>query len=284
MVATVTFAGIPLDVAPYHIETAEGLSGSPEIRRYEYPRAGRNGVMVSPSLTSGRTFAFTIRVNHPTPATYHAAMVTLMDAIAEAFNAPADTVALTFNLPGAAIGGTDVGAWVHPVRWTATTDTLYHKGAGLVALELFAGDPLVYSVAETSTVISLAVSGGGFTFPEVFPLIFAGGGSSGTANIVNAGNAPSPPRFRIDGPVTDPRIRSDTADKDLLFDLTVDSGDWVDINVQNRSVLLNGTASRYSALIEAEWFDLAPGSNTIRFSGSSAGAPTLTVYSRSAWL
>lgn len=276
--ASITFAGLSLDVAPYHVDTLEGLVGSPDVRRYEQPRAARGGVMTSPPLYSGRTVTIGVNVNHTTQASFVTALDDLVDALAEAF-AAADDSELGYDL-----GGPQTALFCRPVRWQATTDTVYHHGLSRVVFELFAADPLRYSDPETATTVPIAASGGGFVFPLVFPLVFAGGGSSGTATIVNAGNAAAPLRFRINGPVTGPTIHSDATDSDLTLDLTVGSGEWVDIDTKERSVLLNGTASRYNTLTAVEWFDLIPGSNTIRFSGASGGAPTLDVYSRSAWL
>lgn len=276
--ASITFAGLSLDVAPYHVDTLDGLVAAPDVRRYENPRVARGGVMASPPLYSGRTVTIGVNVDHTTQATFVAALDALVNALAEAFG-DTDDSELTYDL-----GGPQKLLFVRPVKWQATTDTLYHRGLSRVVFELFAADPLRYSNPETATTIPLAASGGGFVFPLVFPLVFAGGGASGTATITNAGNAPSPLRFRINGPVTGPTIHSDAADADLTLNMTIDSGQWVDIDVKERSVLLNGTASRYNLLTAAEWFDLLPGSNTIHFVGASGGAPTLFVYSRSAWL
>jgi hypothetical protein len=69
----------------------------------------------------------------------------------------------------------------------------------------------------------------------------------------------------------------------LLFNITLAAGDFLVVDSGARSVLLGGTASRYSTLAQPNWFDLSPlTSNTIRFNAAS-GAGTLTFSYRNAW-
>jgi phage-related protein len=69
----------------------------------------------------------------------------------------------------------------------------------------------------------------------------------------------------------------------LAFNITIAAGDYLLVDSNARTVLLNGTASRYSTLVQPNWFDLSPlTSNTIRFNGAS-GAGTMTFSYRNAW-
>lgn len=153
-------------------------------------------------------------------------------------------------------------------------------------MELIATDPLIYSDTLSSGMTTLEVATvSGLTWPLSWPLSWGGSTQSGTINATNNGNTATPVVIRIDGPVTDPTIENVTTGSELSLSITVETGDFLLIDSGQRSVLLNGTASRYSTLDPGStWFDLEPGLNTIRFAGASSTAGTLSITWRSAWL
>lgn len=116
-----------------------------------------------------------------------------------------------------------------------------------------------------------------------FNLDFGGGQVPTGGVVVNAGNRPTPAVFTIAGPIDNPIIANDTLSKTLAFQISLSASETLVIDTINKTVLLNGVTNRRSTLIAPTWFLLAPGGNFIRFGGSSAGAPTLTVQYRSAW-
>ena len=74
--------------------------------------------------------------------------------------------------------------------------------------------------------------------------------------------------IRISGPVDGPRLRNETTGHELALDITLVSGEWVDLDSKNRTVLLQGTANRYSTLTTPEWWELQPGANQLRFTAA----------------
>jgi hypothetical protein len=280
MSATIAYNGVDLDTAPYSIESVEGLIGGDDLRSHDLLYVDRSGVIPGRDLKGGKTIVLTVNVVADDDAEFNTAVM----ALQAAFAYPADTeLPLTFTLPGMA-DETAVQINARPRRMAIPYQTGWQTGRYVQAVvELFASDGAKYSASESSTTIGLAAVVGGFVFPVVFPLVF-GGGTLGIATVTNAGNIPTAPRFRIDGPVTNPEIRSETAEREIALDLDVAGGDYLIIDTATRSVLLNGTASRYSSLTAAEWFDLQPGANEIRFTGTSAATPTATITYRSAWL
>lgn len=279
--ATIAYNGLSLDTAPYSIAGAEGLIGGDDVRNTDLPYLDRSGVIPGRDLKGGKTVTLTIDVYADSDAAFNTAVANLQTA----FVYPTDVeLPLTFTIPGLA-GGNSAQINMRPRRIALPYASGWKSGRyGQAVVELFASDGAKVSAAETTSTIGLAASSGGFSFPVTFPLVFSGGGSLGIVTVTNSGNIPSHPRFRIDGPVTNPKIRSETAGRELEFGMSVDTGEFLVVDVAARSVLLGGTASRYSTMTAAEWFDLTPGSNEIRFTGSSAGSPTLSIYSRSAWL
>lgn len=160
-------------------------------------------------------------------------------------------------------------------------------------LALIAASPFFYSDDEWSiSTTALTTSGGDFgPFPISMPPEinfgdFSGGGAT-TAH--NAGNAPTYPRVRIFGPVSGPTLRNTTTGKLItLPGLVISTGDFVEIDMQRETVLLN--ASEENSVIgkldaaTSDFWPLEPGDNGVKLSGSSFEATTLvTLYWRDAF-
>lgn len=152
---------------------------------------------------------------------------------------------------------------------------------------LVCADAEVVAAAEQSLVIVSGATGFlGFTSPIMSPLasVIASGGG---AFAVNSGTAPSFPRLRIDGPITNPRVLNNTTGEELrlIYDLAV--AEWLEVDMKRRTVLLGGTANRYSAVEfpASVWWALQPGNNDIRLNATAAsGGAQVTVYWRHAWI
>ena len=256
-----------------------GLDDLPSFRTSDTDRPQDHGMYAGKDYLSGRVVELDLRITAASDAAFRSTIQALNDATVIA----AAEGILTFQLPGMASNRI---LFVRPRKRSLPQDWDYaaaRKGNG--ALQFFATDPRIYDATQSSSSTAAATSGGGRTYNRTYNLTYAAGGAGGTINATNAGNFPTRPTVRIDGPVTDPRIENVTAGKYLQFSgLTLASGEWLDIDFQNRTVLLNGTASRYNYLTSTSSFwELGPGNNQIYFtSGSATG--TLTLTYRSAWL
>lgn len=280
MTATVEFNGLSLDVDPYHLEVVEGLLSSPEIRTADLARVARDGMVAGVDRYSGRTVTMTVNISAADQTTFAAAVA----AFSLAFTAPqADDSPLTFTIPGVA-GSAAARLNVRPRKVALPIGVEYFAGVGRAAVELFASDPLIYSNAETTATLNLAQAPGGMTFDLVFDLIFGGGGSFGSATLTNSGTATAPVVIRINGPVTNPTVRNVTTGQSLTLTATLASGDYIDVDTAARTVLLNGTADRYSYLTTPQWWGIQPGANEIRYFADVTTASTATVTFRSAWV
>lgn len=106
---------------------------------------------------------------------------------------------------------------------------------------------------------------------------------TGVLSIVNAGNAPAPAVVRIDGPAQRPVIRHEEQGLELLFDLILDAGQWLEVDLDKHTVMLNGQASR-RGLMRGRWPAIVPGTNTISWSSLTADpSAAMTVSWRDAW-
>jgi hypothetical protein len=140
---------------------------------------------------------------------------------------------------------------------------------------------------EQSVVITAGAAAGetGIAHPITNP-ISTSLNATGQQFVVNQGDAPTWPRFRIDGPITNPQVLNNTTGDLLALATTVNVGDYLDIYPELGRILLNGTADRYSALdfAQSEWWQIQPGSNDVRLLASSFSSPAaVTVYFRHAY-
>jgi hypothetical protein len=103
----------------------------------------------------------------------------------------------------------------------------------------------------------------------------------------NLGDAATWPRFRVDGPITNPEILSQTTGQRIRLVYTLNAGEWLDVYPQRGAILLGGSADRYGALDfdVSDWWLLQPGLNDVRLLAAAYTVPgaKLTVYWRHAW-
>lgn len=167
----------------------------------------------------------------------------------------------------------------------------YMRGAAQsFMVQIRCSDPRRYTDVASTGETSDVATGGGMTFPASFPLSFGSSATGGTVSITNEGTIEAPAVLRVDGPVTNPEISAVTLDKVIAFDgLTVASGEYIEIDLQERTVFYNGdpTASRYGFIDHAvsEWFLIPVGTSTYQLTGSSISDPAaLTITYRNAYL
>jgi hypothetical protein len=157
-----------------------------------------------------------------------------------------------------------------------------------LSLRYYCPDPRIYGLVLNSEQAAPSVASGGLVAPLVAPFVFSSSGTPGTIDATNDGRAEAFPTLRLDatgGTLTNPSIEHVESGKILTFTGVVPSGEYLLINTSTKTVLLNGTASRYVWLDDSEqWFSLAPGTNTLRFTGTSSGSPTLTATWYDAWI
>ena len=149
-------------------------------------------------------------------------------------------------------------------------------------------DPTVYSQAEN--VQAVAAAGalvGGFASPMSSPLT-SGAPPAGAMVVNNAGDAAAWPTIRLDGPMTNPVVTFVESGGVIALSYDLLAGEYllIDTNPRRRSILLNGSANRYSALrfAASRWAPLLPGNNNVRLGLDAYSAPAaLELRWRHAW-
>lgn len=154
---------------------------------------------------------------------------------------------------------------------------------------MVAADPRIYSYALNGLEVTAAAAGAtsGRAFPEGYNIDYGPSAPNGQVLVTNAGNATSYPLLTVTGPGSNPTISNLTTGQAISLIYTLGVGDTLTIDTLNRTVILNGTTSRYGSVdfLNTSWWGVAPGVNDIRiaFTGFSTGAK-LRVDWRDAWL
>lgn len=164
---------------------------------------------------------------------------------------------------------------------TPVTDTLASWSLALVAV-----DPRKYG-EQIIVSTGLPATSGGLTWPATWPIAWNSSSVSGVASINNPGNIAAPITIRIDGPCTSPQIRHDGLGAELLFASNYDlpSGSYLLIDMERRTVLEGGTASRNQWITDRGWFGLEPGDNDLIFDAATYNATArMTVTTAPAYL
>jgi hypothetical protein len=261
----------------YGLDDFAGLDDLPDSRTSDTPRPSDHGLFAGTDFAAGRTVDLTVKVEAASAALFRSALDSLIDVTDLQ---PAE-LPLTFRLPGMTANRR---INVRPRRRAVMPAKGLYGKITRVALQFFATDPRVYADDETVLSTSAATTGGGRTYNRVYDLTYAAGGTGGSIAALNAGTFPTRPTLKITGPATTPRVENVEAGAFLAFNLTLAAGEFLVVDLAARTVLLGGTASRYSTLaIGSSWWQLPPGTSTIRFS-SADSAGTLELRYRSAWL
>lgn len=265
---------------PYALVLAEGFVDLPGVRSSDRQVLRRHGLHPGDDFLLGREVTLTFEVYADTDAD----LATYVAAFQDAFRPGRSEAPLVFQFPGVA-GGNKARVNVRHRGLAAPVNLEWHYRIPRLVARLAATDPRVYANAETSASTSLPSAGGGLNFDAVADFTFGAVSTGGTITAENAGTFGTPVTFRIDGPATDPRVENLTTGESLGLDVTVADGDYLVIDTAARTVLLNGTASRYSSLVSgSSFFDLEPGENELTFRAATTTTATLTAAWRSAWV
>lgn len=146
-------------------------------------------------------------------------------------------------------------------------------------------DPRGYTQSLlTSTGGTLATSGGDI-FPDTFPDTFDPA-SGGTAPVNNIGTRPTPPIIRAYGYATSAQIVLVETGERIALTGVIAPGDYLEIDVAQRTVKLNGTSSAQGQVDSAAttWFELPRGTSTVQmFAGANDSVTRCDVLYRPAY-
>lgn len=108
--------------------------------------------------------------------------------------------------------------------------------------------------------------------------------NSDTKNVTNAGNEFTCPSFKLTGAGTYWTITNNTTGKSFSIQRTISGTDYIEVSVQNRTVLLNGITSVFGDFT-GDFFCLDPGINSITTSVTGGdGTTAIHVYHRDSYI
>lgn len=276
MISTITFTPAGGSAITLHAVTigskrvvtrAEGLQGSPPIREVKVVKGQQSGAYIRSKFVDARMITLEGEIIGSSIEDSFDEFDTVSKALLSSVSTPG-LLQWTRDTAGQALQSTCQLASLSPLVLTDGGNMLQYQAS------FVAGDPRVYDQTETTntgTTITVPATGGTVTFN-------------------NTGSIPTPPIIRIHGGITAPFVRKGTVASSigagLVFTGTVAGGDFLEIDVQNRTVKLNGTTNALSSLTAAssDFFELPTGTSTVCMTGSAiSGSPRVDLIYRSAW-
>lgn len=146
----------------------------------------------------------------------------------------------------------------------------YQKGNAVFSnfrIEFVAPYPFLLSSTSTDTQLT-PYTGGGGAIPSAIPFSLGTGGS-GAETINNAGNGTEYPTIKIYGSIENPSIQNTTTSKQFSLAYTLStSGDYIEIDTYNQTVLLNGVTN-IRQYLSGDFITLEAGNNSIKLTSAN---------------
>lgn len=255
------------------ITQLDGWADLPDMRSGDQYRPMRHGLYAGADLLGGRTITLTLMVGGTGTASGAYALYSAFEAATVVQSAEA---ALIFQMPGR--GAEQVMA--RPRRRAHTIDVNATIGIDYLTIEFVATDPRIYSTTLQSLSTASSTITGGLAFNAVAPFVFGTAGTGGGISATNAGSIEAPYTLTFTGPLSAPQFACAAQAKTLTITNALAAGETLVLNSDNKTVLLNGTASRYSWLGPlSQWPQILPGSNSFQFSDALTGTAALSFRS-----
>lgn len=260
----------------------DGVDDMPPIRSTDAVRSGEHGAFLGLDLLNERTVTLEL-ILLPfdlTPANATARYDQLIQLVAQAFAPQAVDLPLVFSNGTRQIN-------CRPKKRAIPRELQRQSFSGVATIELAAVDPRIYDANQQNLTARLPTSSGlGTGFPIAFNLGFGGAVTGGYITVVNSGNFPTRPVITLQGPADNPQVTNLTTGQFIKLNLSLGVTDFIKLDLDVHSILLNGTASRRSAMsATSQWWELAPGTTQLRWTSDNYyPAALMTVQFRSAWI
>jgi len=137
----------------------------------------------------------------------------------------------------------------------------------IFTINLLAIDPHIYSQEELTETVYIPSAVGGRVYVKVYPKTYGTIQTGGKITCTNNGNYSVIPIVKMYGPLSSPKIRNNNdSAKEILVNLVVADGDYLEVDFEEKTIMLNSFSSRYNYLSsDSEWWKILPGNNSIEF-------------------
>jgi hypothetical protein len=258
----------------------QGWLGSAGIRRNETDKLWQHGIFSERGYKTQRVLTLKGHIETQT----RAEAANLCDSLAAIMG---DGTLGTFT-----VNDIDQGTrWV-PVQLAGAVEITWDSGLQVdVTVDMVAPDAYKFGLAASYSTATAAPGGGMDNDPSLFNnetdvMDFGEGGTAGTVTIINAGTAPVPAVFTVNGYLPDGggfTITEVGTGRRLVYSAANLIEDRIVMDGNDGTVLLNGVSDRSDNLTVREWPLLTPGPNTYLFETTPGSSALLTVVAASAW-
>jgi len=265
--------------SPYQITSVDGLEGLPTLRVQDADRGYQDGMFSGRDFLNGRTITMTMLI---LSGNGNSAFQNLNLLQANLQPQQTGTTPLQFQI-SPANGLQFINARVRASK--LTVDPEYTYGFIKAQYDFFCPDPRYYDNTTQSQTMTYTTPLGR-TYNRTYNLSYGGGSSTQSVTVNNAGWTNTYPLITIYGPVTNPVVGNSTTGGALNFNYTMAQSDIITIDLQYRTILLNGSPARNLLLGSSSWFAAQPGNNQFYFygTGTTYGITNATVQWNNAYI
>lgn len=172
-------------------------------------------------------------------------------------------------------------AYVYPQRLTMPYE--YPTRCSFM-LDLLAEDFRLYS-NTLKQALATKSTGGWISVPFSVPFSFVGG-VDGSVAVSHLGNVDTYPIVRFNGPLVNPRIKNDSTGLFFQANLSIDTGQYLEVDMLKKTALLNGSLNKLSTMTSnSQWVYLKPGENIFTLtSGNDTDTGNAVIAYRDAYM
>jgi len=257
---------------PFVVTEVTGLEDLPQIRNQDDNKGYNDGMFTGRDFFSGRTLTFMFNIlagNNLTAQQNYALFQAALNpqqtgtSVLQFLLSPSDTQK-------------QINARVRTRAVPVTPEYTYGKITAQVTL--FCPDPRYYDVGTTTLALGPSTVSGR-TYNRVYNLTYGGGSQTGSGYVNNTGWANTNPVVTITGPAVNPVLSNVTTGQSITINYTLGASDVVVIDLNLKTVTLNGTSARNILANYSQWFAAAPGLTQLSFSATTftAGVTTCSV-------
>jgi|SRR5579885_3669638 len=240
----------------------DGLD-APQARITTVDRAGEDGARITAALYGSRIITIQGSIRATTAADFETYRKALIASCALQRDANGYPIPLTLEFT------TNAGAsyFCNVIPQQPQVSITYPTLANYM-LTLVVADHRVYLNGQQTSGQVSTPQGGGFLYPAIYPVTL-GGSSGGNVTLANSGNIETPPTLTLHGTLTNPYILNETTGEWMQLTATLGASDVVVIDMNEKTITLNGTSLLSAKVSGSSWWDLNPGDNLISLSSGS---------------
>ena len=254
----------------YQILSVDGLEGLPELSTQDSDRGYNDGMFSGRDFLRGRQLIFQMLVlagsGNSAQQNFNLLQTNLLYQ-------QQGTTAMNFKL-----SPTDseflINARVRSVK--AMVDPEFTYGFIKVAVNMFCPDPRYYSATATTATMTVQPPQGR-TYDRTYNLIYGGGSLSSATVITNNGWTTTYPVITITGPATNIVLGNIGMNEYLTINYALTNTDTLVVDLDQKTITLNGVYARNLLAGNSEWFSAPPGTSNFYFTASNTNGSTSAV-------